>query len=101
MMNGKLDDDGVPTDAISSYQTRRSMQSRRSTDPHRRSSSSIAFLNGNGDREGLIHSYDVENNSAIGLDELAEESDGEPGPTYSQQQERDRTAIHTKKNTQV
>ncbi|KAH8699065.1 DUF803 domain membrane protein [Talaromyces proteolyticus] len=74
------DDDGVPTDGIASFSTRRSMQARRSTDPHRRSSSSIAFLNGQGDREGLMRSYDVEN-GVIGLTDLREEDDGEPGPT--------------------
>lgn len=72
----KLDeDDGVPTDAIASLQTRRSMQCRRSLDPmHRRSSSSIAYFGNQGDREGLIRGYDVET-GAFGLTELAEESD--------------------------
>lgn len=79
LLNSKLDDEGVPTDGIASFQTRRSMQSRRSHD--RRSSSSIAYLNGHGDREGLIRAYDVEH-QAFGLSELTEESDGEPGPTY-------------------
>lgn len=90
MVNTKFDDEGIPTDAITSFQTRRSMQSRRS--------SSSAFLNGHGDREGLIHSYDVENHN-IGLDDLAEESDGEPGPTFSRNEER--TVQHTKQNSQV
>ncbi|KAJ5948154.1 hypothetical protein N7466_001169 [Penicillium verhagenii] len=96
LVNSKLDEEGVPTDGIASFQTRRSMQSRRSTDPHRRSSSSI-FLNGHGDREGLIHSYDLENGSGIGLEDLAED-DGEPGPTFSADQ---RTVKHTKQNSQV
>jgi drug/metabolite transporter (DMT)-like permease len=73
------DDDGVPTDGIASFSTRRSMQARRSTDPHRRSTSS-AYLNGSGDREGLMRSYDVET-GVIGLTELRED-DGEPGPTH-------------------
>ncbi|KAJ5682818.1 magnesium transporter NIPA5 [Penicillium macrosclerotiorum] len=94
MVNSKLDEEGVPTDGIAGYQTRRSMQSRRS-------SSSIAYINGHGDREGLIHSYDIENNQGINLDDLAEESDGEPGPTYGHNDERDRTALHTKRNSQV
>ncbi|KAJ5388481.1 hypothetical protein N7509_011022 [Penicillium cosmopolitanum] len=100
LVNPKYDEDGVPTDGIASFQTRRSMQLRRSSEPHRRSSSSI-YLNGHGDREGLIHSYDVDNHSAIGLEDLAEESDGEPGPTYSSNEERDRTAQHTKQNSNV
>ncbi|KAL2802481.1 magnesium transporter NIPA-domain-containing protein [Aspergillus granulosus] len=88
-LNSKFDDEGVPTDGIAGYQTRRSMQARRSTDPHRRSSSSIAFLNGNGDREGLIRSYDIENQH-FGLSELTEESDGEPGPTFKRSEDRTR-----------
>lgn len=93
LVNPKLDEEGIPTDGITSYQTRRSMQSRRS--------SSSAYLNGHGDREHLIHSYDVEDNHhAIGLDDLAEESDdGEPGPTFSPNEAR--TAQHTKQNAQV
>lgn len=69
------EDNGIPTDAITSYQTRRSMQIRRSFDQlHRRSSSSIAYLSNQGDREGLIRGYDVET-GAFGLNDLAEESD--------------------------
>lgn len=71
-MNGKLDDeDGVPTDGIASFTTRRSLQTRRSLDPHRRSSSSFAYLNGQGDREGLMRSFDAEN-GAFGLSDLRE-----------------------------
>ncbi|BCS26162.1 DUF803 domain membrane protein [Aspergillus puulaauensis] len=96
LLNSKFDEEGVPTDGIAGFQTRRSMQARRSHEPHRRSSSSVAFLNGHGDREGLIHSYDVENQN-IGLSELAEESDGEPGPTYKGQ-EVDHTSQQRKKH---
>lgn len=73
------EDNGVPTDGIASYSTRLSLQARRSLDPHRRSSSSIPYLNGQGDQEGLMRSYDAEN-GVIGLTELREDSDGEPGP---------------------
>jgi hypothetical protein len=70
LMNGKADDeDGVPTDGIASFSTRRSLQSRRSLDPHRRSSSSFAYLNGQSDREGLMRSFDAEN-GAFGLNDL-------------------------------
>ncbi|KAK2783827.1 hypothetical protein FQN52_009474 [Onygenales sp. PD_12] len=84
MLNGKGDDeDGIPTDGITSLQTRRSLQSRRSND-HRRSSSSLHYFGGPSDREGLMHSYDVES-GAFGLTELTEESDHgnaqENGPT--------------------
>ncbi|KAJ5312149.1 hypothetical protein PENANT_c011G10233 [Penicillium antarcticum] len=90
MVNSKLDEDGVPTDAIASFQTRRSMQSRRS--------SSSAYLNGNGDREGLIHAYDVEHNG-INMNNFAEASDGEPGPTFPRTDRQ--TAKHTKQNSQL
>lgn len=84
-MSATKDDEenGVPTDGIASYSTRLSMQTRRSLDPHRRSSSSIPYLNGQSDREGLMRSYDAEN-GVIGLTELREDSDGEPGPTTKQ-----------------
>ena len=74
LLNGTIED-GVPTDAIASLQTRRSMQSRRSMDPHRLSNGSVGFGN-RGDREGLIHSYDEEN-GGFGLTELTEDSEGE------------------------
>ncbi|KAL4809269.1 DUF803-domain-containing protein [Aspergillus unguis] len=93
-LNAKFDDEGVPTDGIAGFQTRRSMQARRSSEPHRRSSSSIAFLSGRGDREGLIRSYDVENQQNFGLSELTEESDGEPGPTFKTSEEIDRPKKH-------
>ncbi|KAF9885917.1 hypothetical protein FE257_012207 [Aspergillus nanangensis] len=99
MLNSKLDDEGVPTDGIASFQTRRSMQSRRSSEPHRRSSSSIAYLNGHGDREGLIRAYDVEH-QAFGLSELTEESDGEPGPTYKRSDDIERTSQPIKHDKQ-
>lgn len=97
LLAGKADDDdGVPTDGIASFQTRRSMQARRSLDPHRRSSSSIAaYLNGQGDREGLIRSYDVEH-GAFGLNELTEDSDGEPGPTRKQSGDASRATYQAK-----
>lgn len=65
------------------------MQSRRS--------SSSAFFNANGDREGLIHAYDVEN--GIGMNNLTEADDGEPGPTL--QRTELQTAMHTKRNSQL
>lgn len=86
----KMDDEGVPTDGIASFQTHRSIQSRTSLEPHRRTESG-QFPNGHGDREALIRSYDAENH-AYGLAELTEESDGEPGPTYKRSEEADPTA---------
>ena len=69
------DEDAVPTDGIAGIQTRRSLQARRSIDPHRRSSSSIAYFNGPSDREGLMRSYDLESGAAFGLEDLTEEPD--------------------------
>ncbi|MCJ1419815.1 hypothetical protein MMC32_006171 [Xylographa parallela] len=70
--------DGVPTDGIAVIQTRRSMQSRRSLEPRRLSSGSVGFSprSPRGDREALIHSYDVEN-GGFGLSDLAEDSEEE------------------------
>lgn len=95
LLSQKIDDEGVPTDGIASFQTRRSMQARRSLDPHRRSSSSLHYLNGHGDREGLIRNYDVEQGT-FGLSELAEESDGEPGPTYKHSADVNRSTQQAK-----
>lgn len=64
--------DATPTDMVSSFQTRRSMQSRRSGDPSRHSLGSA-----HGDREGLIHAYDEEEAAGLGLTDLTEESDDE------------------------
>lgn len=93
-MLNKLGEDGVPTDGIASYQTRLSIQSRGSLDPHRRSLSG-QFINGHSDREGLMRSYDAENQT-YGLADLAEESDGEPGPTFKRSEEAERAAQHAK-----
>ena len=89
MVNLKFDEDGVPTDGITSFQTRRSMQSRRS--------SSSAYFNGNSDREGLIQAFDAEN--GISMHTLTETSDGEPGPTFPRTNTQ--TAVHTKRNSQL
>ena len=49
---------GAPTDGVAVLQTRISMQSRRSTDPHATRNGSISFPRGSrGDRERLMHSY--------------------------------------------
>jgi len=57
---------------VSSIQTRRSMQARRSTD-HRLSIGSNGY--DRSDRAGLIRSYDEEENAGFGLTDLAEESE--------------------------
>lgn len=66
-------DDSTGTDMVSSFQTRLSMQARRSGDPERYSISSL-----HGDREGLMRGYDEEA-GGHGLADLAEESDSDNG----------------------
>lgn len=79
MING-ANHDGIATDPLSGIQTRRSMQARRSLDPHRMSMGSNGFGRG-GDREGLIHAYDEEeSNVGFGLTDLAEDSDDDAPP---------------------
>jgi len=87
LLKGKaLEDDAVPTDPLASFSTRRSMQARRSFDPHRRSSS-LTFSPGgprhvSGESAGLMHSYDVEHN-AFGLTDLVEDPDEVDGSSMS------------------
>lgn len=57
---------------VSSFQTRLSMQARRSGDPGRHSIGSQ-----HGDREGLIRAYDEEEAAGFGLTDLAEDSDSD------------------------
>ena len=73
------------TDMISSLQTRLSMQSRRSHDPHRRLS--VSSLHG--DREGLIRAYDEEA-QVFGLTDLDEESDDDQRRANGSANERGR-----------
>ena len=78
MING-ANNDGIATDIISSIQTRRSMQARRSLDPTRASMGSNGYVRGS-DREGLIHAYDEEENMGFGLADLSENSDEDNPP---------------------
>lgn len=81
LLNGKIpDEDGIPTDPLAGLHTRRSMQARRSLDPHRRSSS-LTFSPGgmlggsrnvSGESARLMHNYDVEHNT-FGLSDLVED----------------------------
>jgi hypothetical protein len=75
MING-AQHDGIATDIISSIQTRRSMQARRSLDPHRISMGSNGYGRA-ADREGLMRAYDEEEIAGFGLTDLAEDSDEE------------------------
>lgn len=87
MLKGKIqEDDGIPTDPLSSISSRRSMQARRSFDPHRRSSS-LTFSPGgirqsSAEHAGLMHNYDVEH-SAFGLSDLVEDPDEQSPRTSS------------------
>lgn len=80
LING-ANNDGIATDIISSIQTRRSMQARRSLEPHRLSMGSNGY--GRGDREGLIHAYDEEENTGFGLTDLTEDSDEDNPPKHA------------------
>lgn len=72
LLTGNIED-GLPTDGLATLQTRRSMQARRSIEVHRASSGSAAF-GFQGDTEGLMHSYDM-NNEGFGLTDLTGDSD--------------------------
>jgi hypothetical protein len=61
----------IGVDMVSSIQSRLSMQSRRSHDPHRRMSVSSQH----GDREALIRAYDAEEAQGFALEDLAESDD--------------------------
>lgn len=80
MINGAARD-GIATDLVSSIQTRRSMQGRRSTDPHRLSVGSNGYGRG-GDREGLMNAYNEEENVGFGLTDLAEDSEEDAPPQH-------------------
>ncbi|KAJ9661910.1 hypothetical protein H2198_001662 [Neophaeococcomyces mojaviensis] len=89
--------DGIPTDAIAGMQTRRSMQARRSFDPHRRSSS-LTFSPGgmrhsSAESAGLMHNYDVEQN-AFGLSDLVDDP-GELGAANGSVSPRNMSAVKT------
>lgn len=77
MMNGT---GGIATDPLSGISTRRSMQARRSNDPHRMSMGSNYGRGDRGDREGLIHAYDEEENVGFDLEDLGEDSDDDSLP---------------------
>lgn len=96
--------DGIPTDGLTSIQTRRSMQARRSSfDPHRRSSS-LTFSPGgirHSSREsaGLMHNYDMEHN-AFGLTDLVEDPEElrQPNGSASPRSREQVTVYHDRPN---
>ncbi|RVX72652.1 hypothetical protein B0A52_04050 [Exophiala mesophila] len=96
LLNGKIEEDGIPTDPLATYSTRLSMQARRSTDPHRRSSS-LTFSPGgirhvSRESAGLMHDYDVEQN-AFGLTDLVEDPEELENGSSSQKKEQGRTRL--------
>lgn len=76
LLRGGNLEDGVPTDGLATLHTRRSMQSRQSVEVLRRASLNAAFSSPRGDTEGLMHSYD-EDNQALRLTHLAVDVDEE------------------------
>ncbi|KAM3529002.1 hypothetical protein MY4038_005596 [Beauveria bassiana] len=90
--------DATPTDIVSSFQTRRSMQARRSGDPSRHSIGSA-----HGDRDGLIRAYDEEEAAGFGLADLAEESEDEgsrqPYGRSSRSKEQDTIELQSRKSS--
>ncbi|KAM3514895.1 hypothetical protein MY11210_001500 [Beauveria gryllotalpidicola] len=90
--------DATPTDIVSSFQTRRSMQARRSGDPSRHSIGSA-----HGDRDGLIRAYDEEEAVGFGLADLAEESEDEgarrPNGRTSRSKEQDTIELQSRKSS--
>jgi hypothetical protein len=76
--------DGAPSDAISGFPTRRSMQARRSEELFERQSTGVvrdgraSYADADaGDRGALMHDYDVENQFELG--DLADDTDDELG----------------------
>jgi len=67
--------DGAPSDAISGFPTRRSMQTRRSGELQEFLSGSRRISGSAPDQRALMHDYDVENQFELG--DLAEDSEGE------------------------
>jgi hypothetical protein len=81
LLHGKLsDEDGIPTDGLTGFSTRRSMQGRRSMDPHRRSGSLTFTLTGIGpgqrEDEAFLPNYDVEHGAFVEDPEDMEEEGG-------------------------
>ena len=75
-------EDGVPTDGLATLQTRMSMQARRSSEAHRVSVN--AAFGPSGDREGLMRSYDYdEENGALGLNHYYAADCAGAGPVIS------------------
>lgn len=66
--------DAMGTDMISNIQTRMSMEARRSG-----AHPSVGSNHG-GDREGLIHAYDEEEATGLGLTDLTEDDDDDDDP---------------------
>ncbi|TQV92589.1 hypothetical protein V2A60_009061 [Cordyceps javanica] len=97
LAGGRTGYDATPTDMVSSFQTRRSMQARRSGDPSRHSVGSA-----HGDREGLIRAYDEEEAAGFGLTDLTEESEDEGGRSNgraSRSKEQDTIELQNRKSS--
>lgn len=75
LVAGRGGNDAIGTDMISTIQSRRSMEARRSLGRLSVGSSH------RGDREGLIRAYDEEEAGGFGLTDLVSESDDERTPS--------------------
>ena len=74
---GNTMSDGIPSDAISGFPTRRSMQARRSQELYMQSNGSGRVRRSGEEGAGLMHDYDVENQFELG--DLADSEDEERG----------------------
>jgi hypothetical protein len=80
-LNGHMSD-GPPSDAISGFPTRRSMQARRSQELY---FDGQRNTRNQGDRSALMHDYDVENQFELGdiVDDLVDDDDADNGKRTS------------------
>ncbi|KAF2997896.1 hypothetical protein E8E13_004262 [Curvularia kusanoi] len=79
--------DGIPSDAISGFPTRRSMQARRSQELYLQSNGSgVRRTSGTGEGAGLMHDYDVENQFELGdLADSDDEDNAKKGKSFDEE----------------
>ncbi|KAJ4988517.1 DUF803 domain membrane protein [Stagonosporopsis vannaccii] len=83
---GNTISDGIPSDAISGFPTRRSMQLRRSQEMYLQSNGSgTRRSSGTGEGAGLMHDYDVENQFELGdLADSDDEDNNKKGKSFDE-----------------
>jgi len=84
--HGHNGSDGIPSDAISGFPTRRSMQLRRSQELYLQSNGSgTRRSSGTGEGAGLMHDYDVENQFELGdLADSDDEDNNKKGKSFDE-----------------